>query len=233
MSGTEFDPPEDDLDVLAGEYALGLLDGAGLARVAQLRQRDGRFDAALREWEARLMPLAEALTPVSPRPEVWEGIAAAIAGPAAARPSTRLWESMRFWRALSLSVAVMGAAMVVAVWRLDDLPRRQAVATLSVAGGGAFVASAQVQSGGLELVVSPANVAVPAGKSDELWVILPGQAPRAVGLLAQAEPVRLNAGQLAGALEAVTLAVSVEPLGGSPTGKPTGPVVAEAKFTPL
>jgi anti-sigma-K factor RskA len=27
--------------------------------------------------------------------------------------------------------------------------------------------------------------------------------------------------------------VSIEPLGGSPTGKPTGPVVAEAKFTPL
>jgi anti-sigma-K factor RskA len=44
--------------------------------------------------------------------------------------------------------------------------------------------------------------------------------------------MNLPAAQIAGKLAEVTLAVSVEPPGGSPTGVATGPVIGAAMFAP-
>jgi len=66
-----------------------------------------------------------------------------------------------------------------------------------------------------------------ATRSAELWVIAGDGVPHSLGLLpagggrmpvSSANRARLAAG--------ATLAVSLEPIGGSPTGLPTGPVVA-------
>jgi anti-sigma-K factor RskA len=225
MSGSE-----DNLDVLAAEYALGLLDADGMARVAELRAAGGEFEAAVRAWEARLMPLAVELEAVAPPASVWAGIAAAVApAPAAARP--RLWDNVKFWRGFGLGAAALAAAAVVAVVMPRAPVAPAAVASLRLSSGGEFVATAQRAGAGMVLVVSPADVSVPAQKSAELWLILPGQAPLALGLLANAAPVvvKMPAVNVAD----VTLAVSIEPLGGSPTGKATGPVVGSAKFSLL
>ena len=48
MSAPEADPPDDDLDVLAGEFCLGLLDAQGLARVAQIQFASGALQFILR-----------------------------------------------------------------------------------------------------------------------------------------------------------------------------------------
>jgi anti-sigma-K factor RskA len=66
------------------------------------------------------------------------------------------------------------------------------------------------------------------GKSYELWIIPPGApAPRSLGVVGDQEfTVRRSLGdydQLT--LANATYAVSVEPAGGSPTGKPTGPAL--------
>ncbi len=59
----------------------------------------------------------------------------------------------------------------------------------------------------------------------ELWAITaPGQAPQSLGLLPRQGTDRL-ARPLAPIPVGATLAVSVEPRGGSPTGQPTGPVL--------
>jgi len=223
MSGSE-----DNLDVLAAEYSLGLLDAEGLARVAELRAGGGDFDAAVRAWEGRLMPLAVELEAVEPPASVWAGIAAAVAPPVA-RP--RLWDSLKFWRFFGLGAAALAVAAVAVVVMPAAPVAPAAVASLRLSSGGEFVATAQRAGAGMVLVVSPAEVSVPAQKSAELWLILPGQAPLALGLLASAAPVvvKMPAVNVAD----VTLAVSIEPLGGSPTGKATGPVVGSAKFSLL
>jgi anti-sigma-K factor RskA len=64
--------------------------------------------------------------------------------------------------------------------------------------------------------------------SHELWVIPAGGKPRSLGVMPDARQTHM---QLADALaelmqEGATVAISVEPRGGSPTGSPTGPVVA-------
>src|SRR5262249_26967631 len=67
------------------------------------------------------------------------------------------------------------------------------------------------------------------------WLILPDQRPRSLGLIQPGQPIRLTIPpDLAGRLTPdAALAVSLEPPGGSPTGQPTGPVIASGKLTSL
>ena len=62
----------------------------------------------------------------------------------------------------------------------------------------------------------------------ELWVIPAGGKPRSLGTMRDGKQMHM---ELADALarllqQGATIAISVEPPGGSPTGAPTGPVVA-------
>ena len=70
----------------------------------------------------------------------------------------------------------------------------------------------------------------PAGSSYELWMLPDGGNPVSLGLLPEmgAAQLGLNAAQLGVLTRTMTLAVSVEPAGGSPTGLPTGPVILTA-----
>jgi anti-sigma-K factor RskA len=232
MSGATEDA-EDDPDALAGEYVLGLLDAAGLARATALRQTDARFDAAVRAWETRLTPLAAALPEVVPPPRLWAAIEAATAPPPA---PARLWNSVRFWRAATFGLAGLGAAGLAAIIVFvsnRNPPGPTAVATLGT-GGGAFIATAEQISGGTTLVITPVRVTVPANKSDELWLILPAQKPQALGLLDATHPVQVHiAASQAFAPATAELAISLEPPGGSPTGAATGPIIAAATFSTL
>lgn len=67
-----------------------------------------------------------------------------------------------------------------------------------------------------------------AKRTAELWVIPAGGTPHSLGLLASrgGTTLTLTADNRARLIAGATLAVSLEPLGGSPTGLPTGPVVA-------
>jgi len=89
--------------------------------------------------------------------------------------------------------------------------------------------------GGKTLLVTPA-VATPApGHDHELWLIPASGTPRSLGLVASLDPHRLDvpAPLLADFNRGSTIAISVEPVGGSPTGQPTGPVVATGKLTAI
>jgi anti-sigma-K factor RskA len=69
----------------------------------------------------------------------------------------------------------------------------------------------------------------------ELWLIAPGGKPRSLGLIEAGRAIHINLpADLIGHVAAdTTLAVSLEPPGGSPTGQPTGPVIANGKLTNL
>jgi anti-sigma-K factor RskA len=237
MSGSiDSDPPEDDMEMLAAEVVLGLLTVAQLPHVEALRQGSARFDNAVNQWELRLLPLAEAVAPVQPPARIWPAIAAAIAP--APQPAG-IWNNVRFWRNFGFGTALLGAALAVALIAVLSRPMPPApplaTATLVSQHEGVFVATAQLNGGGIQLLVSPAGVLIPAGKSAELWLITPGNKPAALGLLASGRTVAVTipAARLAGNIAMAELAVSIEPAGGSPTGQATGPIISAAKFLPL
>ena len=73
------------------------------------------------------------------------------------------------------------------------------------------------------------NVSLQANRSLELWSLPPSGAPRSLGVIAADKATVVNRGEV---LEGTDkLAVTLEAAGGSPDGKPHGPVLYVGKLT--
>lgn len=227
-----------DSDMLAAEYVLGLLSADERAAAERRIVRDAFFARAVGEWERRLLPWANAVESVPPPPHVWERILAATQGGAArqAAPDMRAawWNGLNFWRGLAAGTTALAAASIAALFIMLRTPAPLPL-TASIDGGGHrhFIATIDPARG--RIVVSPAAFAAVPDRVPELWLIVPGSAPQALGLLSADRAVTIT---IPGNLRAQTntdaaLAVSIEPPGGSSTGAPTGPVVAQGKLTSL
>jgi anti-sigma-K factor RskA len=232
-------PPEDigPDELLAMDVAMGAL-GRAERRAAELRQRsDPAFRALVEAWAARLAPLDAETAPVPPPASVWQGIEAEItpaprAAPAPA-PRTSWWNSLAVWRGLAfagtaaaaIAIAQIGPAPVAPP--LPSAPPQMLVAALAGADGTPLLSAAYDPIRGA-VVLTPATQRKDEGKSAELWVIEGKNPPRSLGVIDIKDPNAhvIGAGQLKGLESGATLAISIEPYGGSPTGLPTGPVVA-------
>jgi anti-sigma-K factor RskA len=221
--------PDDEL--LAAEYALGVLSGAEWAAAEQRVARDQGFARLVAEWEQRLAPWAAEIAEVVPPAQVWERIAGAL--PAQTQGGS-LWQSLAFWRGLSLAAGALAAACLAALIYLGALTQqRPLVATIEGDGHRHFVATIDTKRGTVAVV--PAAFTADATRVPELWLIPADGKPRAVGLLRADRTVTLALPAELAALAKgdAVLAVSLEPPGGSTTGLPTGPVIATGKLTSL
>jgi anti-sigma-K factor RskA len=221
--------PEQEL--LAAEYALGVLSGAERAAAEQRVARDPGFARLVAEWEQRLAPWVAEIASVVPPPQVWDRIVGALPPP----PQNRgLWQSLAFWRGLSLATGALAAACLAALIYLGALTQQQPlVATIEGDGHRHFVATIDSKRGTVAVV--PAAFSADATRVPELWLIPADGKPRPVGLLRADQTVTLTLPAELAALAKgdAVLAVSLEPPGGSTTGLPTGPVIATGKLTSL
>jgi anti-sigma-K factor RskA len=225
-------------ELTAAEYVLGVL-GPAERRAAEFRiASEPKFAAEVSFWEARLGGLAEAVPAVVPPSKVWDGIEAMLsASLAPERERAGVWNSLAFWRTFAIASAGLAAASLAGLVYLAQVPSLgpPLLARLDTEGGQAsFVAA--VNKGGDSLTIVPA--ALLAGdqqKSFELWLIPPGDKPHSLGLIDPSRPVRISVPEnlLPQVTSDAVLAVSVEPPGGSPTGQPTGPVIANGKLASL
>jgi anti-sigma-K factor RskA len=218
----------DDLDVLAGEYVLGTL-GVEEREAVERRLLDSpELAARVAAWERRLAPLSDDLAPVTPRPEVWlrvrRGIQARRLEPAA-RPVPR-WSRPGFWRdwAAAATAAAMGLLLLILTYQQ---PTSQLVAVLSdPSGRPLWVLRASPEDSRLQ--ARPIDGAGGPGQVPQLWLAQGDRPPVSLGLLERGGPdrqiltpppgIELRPGD--------TVAISLEPPGGSPTGQPTGPVIS-------
>ena len=74
MSDGFNDPDDNDLDMLAGEYVLGVLNLDERHAVSARRMVEPELDAAILRWENRLDPLLDYIGAVPPPPELWPRI---------------------------------------------------------------------------------------------------------------------------------------------------------------
>ena len=222
----------DETDAIAGEYVLGTLSAEERLAVESRLAGDRALRRAVAAWERRLQPLADSAPPASPRGRVFERISERLdeldAG--GADNVVELRRAVTRWR-ISTAALTAAAAVLLGVVVFDRVaaPPRQSefVAVLTAEGAKpAFVATVDVVKGTISL--RRVADAAPSDKSYELWAVTPNAAPRSLGLVEQASfsrPVAVPAGD-------VTLAISLEPKGGSPTGAPTGPVVFTGALVP-
>src|SRR5262249_32331785 len=147
------------------------------------------------------------------------------------------WRNLIFWRSFGITSAALAAASIAALAYIGLVPDARAplMATLSGrVGQPNFVAT--VTATGNTLVIVPAALLTNDPRAFELWLIPSGETrPRSLGLIEPGKPIRLDIpSDLAGRITPdASLAVSLEPPGGSPTGQPTGPVIAAGKLTNL
>ncbi len=79
------------------------------------------------------------------------------------------------------------------------------------------------------------TVAIPAGRVPELWLIPPGGVPHSLGLLdpTKANSVIVPKDLIAALGPHAVVAVTFEPPGGGPGGKPSGPIIAKGEIALL
>ena len=221
--------PEDEL--LAAEYALGVLAGADRAAAERRIAAERAFAIMVADWEERLAPWAGEIDEVSPAPQVWDAIAVALPAPAPQRAG--LWQSVVFWRGFALASALAAACLAVVIYLGAVGGSQPLMAAIEGGGKRSFVATVDTKRGTIAVV--PASFSADATRVPELWLIPADGKPRPLGLLQADRAVTITIPpQFAGqTVSNAVLAVSLEPPGGSPTGLPTGPVIGTGKLTSL
>ena len=212
-------------DLLAGEYVLGLLRGAARRRFERLMMDSRPLAAAVTAWEGRFAQWALGLQSVEP-PSYLEWrlmgrVRAEVRGRGQAVRNT-------FWRTWAVAATVV-LAIVVVTQRLTPPAQVKAAefALMSDAKGNPlWLISVHPEANRVDMKVVTPNPP-PAGKSYELWMIPDGGKPVPMGLMNESGQASetVSSELLARLAGAKTLAISLEPQGGSPTGQPTGPVL--------
>ena len=240
--------PRDERDALAAEFVLGLLEGEDLAEAGTRLSRDAEFAAAVEAWHRRLAPLFDSVRDIEPPTDLWQRIERRLdvqspgAGSGEEPPNTvvPIAGRERFWRRTALAMTALAAGLALVLGLRIAEPERPApppvraqpepalIASLASDDNSAALAVA-VEAGRGSILVTPARLAPAPGRDRQLWLIPAGATtPVSLGLIRSATPqrIRIPAALAAAFGPKATIALSVEPVGGSPTGLPTGPVIA-------
>ncbi|MCF3935398.1 anti-sigma factor [Acuticoccus sp. M5D2P5] len=216
----EHDPDDDDM--LAAEFALRMLTGDALETARRRAAEDTAFARRVADWEVRLSALGDDLPPVPPRPATKRAVLAAVS-PVKARPA--FWRRVRARQALGAAGIVALALLAVFVTDRASPPSGPLYAAEIVSDTGDFRVVAVVDKSSDEVILTRTRGAAPAGRILQVWAHGPDAPATSVGLWPDGNTVRLSLPPEIAAVDGVlTLGVSEEPVGGSPTGSPTGRV---------
>lgn len=232
----------EDRDALAAEMALGLLGPADAAEARSAVTSDPAFRQQVARWRGRLAPLYEEIDPIDPPASLWERIQSAITGPipandVAANDNLAVLQSrVNRWRAFATGFGAIAAALAIVLVTRPPATLEQPAPGPTPAPMVASLADDQkalklVASWDPErklMVIGAAGLASDATHSHELWVIPADGTPRSLGTMPDRAQARMELTPEVAAFlsNGATIAVSVEPRGGSPSGLPTGPVIA-------
>ena len=217
------------LDALCGEYLVGTLRGPARQRFERALREEPRVALRLRRWQD-MAPRYSMKAQMRPSGRVWSRLEKELGLKDYRVP----WFRRRdFW----ISVASLAASVVLViafVMQINEPVRGLVeIAQLSTKDQSVRV-SAQRSADGRTLALRASRAMVAStNQSYELWLI-PAEGGDPISLavlgaldarlvLQESEGQRLRTG--------ATLAVSVEPTGGSPTGKPTGPVILAGRIS--
>jgi len=217
-----------DPDVAAAELALGLLEGEERALALRRMLAEPAFARDVERWRMEFAALFARVPLAEPSPDLSDRVIARLDGPARARSG--------YWKPFAIASSLAAASMF---GLLMVRPEPTLAPPVTVATPAPMVAAFMVEGIKTPLVATydsasgrlsmPGPMPIPSGKSAQLWAIVGTGAPQPLGLFhAAGERVEADARSANPMAPGTTFAISIEPIGGSPTGAPTGPVVASA-----
>lgn len=225
-------PDTDDLDHLAGEYVLGTLSQATREAIERRMASEPALAERVRYWEQRLLPLTAMVEPVAPDPATWPRIADSIgtvpAGKPARRPATQWWTSLPLWRGLAFGgmACALSLALVLGTRLMAPEPAPRFVVVLldprEKTPGWLVQASAERE---IRLIPLQAED-TPPGRALQFWTKADDwPAPVSLGLVQPGETLAVALDRLPPLQPNQLFEITLEPPAGSPTGRPTGPVL--------
>ena len=211
-------------DALAAEYVLGTLEAREAAEVARAIAIDPALAADVARWEARLAPLQDLAQPESPPPGLWKRIEAALDPQPV--PRRKSWDG---WRLGALGATAVAAGLAAFILLRPAPEPGLMTVLLTDRDQPAWLVQADAEQIRLaSLNTRPA----PPDRVLELWALPQGAtAPTSLGLIpadgritVRPTTIRPSPGML--------IEITLEPPGGSPTGRPTGPVQFIGRLAP-
>jgi anti-sigma-K factor RskA len=216
------------LDALCGEYLVGTLRGAARRRFERARREEPLVAQRLDYWQGVIAPRYTKMMELQPPASVWNRLERELS---LSRYRAPWYRRLGFWRSWAVA-ATAALALVVGLELVRQQPPPVQIAQLT--GQGQLpVVTAHLSKDGrtLELHASRPVIAGPS-QSYELWLLTPDGKVLSVAVLgsldARFEVPESQRHRLRGGGR---LAVSVEPAGGSPTGRATGPVILIGPIT--
>lgn len=212
---------------LSSEYVLGSLHGSARVRFQRLLMQHNSLRHTLWHWESRLNELGGALPEVQPAPEVWERIQTRL-GFTTATPNTLANvvalpqpkpRGLQWLAGLSAAAAILMAVLLVNLQPVEPLMPGQIAVVQSEKAQALWLIELRDD----QLLVTATDKFKALDNQDyELWMVAAdGRPPISLGLLPKQGKLSLSRSALFDQLQVAALAVSLEPLGGSPTGQPT------------
>ena len=215
-------------DILSAEYALGLLDGNEQNMAHRRIASDLALATRVDWWRDQFEPLSTD-DYAEPSATLWSRIDAMV--PRNDNSIARI----RRWRAAALASMLL-AASLGAIITLRPVTTKVAPAPMpavpplllaSLTGKDGVGATIAYNTAGGRLTIVPGTL--DTSKNDaELWIIPAGGKAHSLGTINPIHPAtsqaRTDIQRLIGV--GATFAITLEPRGGSPSGEPTGPIVA-------
>ena len=249
------DLQHDTLNLIAAQYVLGVLSASARERVKARMLQEKDLRDMVYAWERRLNPLAGMVAPEPVPAHLWQAIMARIeqagsandanfeaplsdtllgSAPLAARNDMR-YKRWKTWAGFSTAVAAALALFIVfdpnGIVPIVHSPTAQTVAPpmqdIAVLSSSDQHPAWIVRRQQGQLLLVNLNAAdIPAQHDLELWSIQGSQPPRSLGVL-HVQDGQASLSSIPQQLldKGAILAISLEPVGGSPTGAPTGAVL--------
>jgi anti-sigma-K factor RskA len=230
----------DDIDGLAAEYVLGTLTREERQVVADRRVIDKELDLAIEAWERRLAPLVETISPVAPSPNLYNKIRTQI-GPSQQVVSLKAREQMLArraarWRNAFVGATAVAASLVGVLGYRETVGRDEARQYVAVLDSGddlpAFLLTVDTRT--KMCVITAVNPPTQSAKTYQVWMVSDKMPkPKSLGMVNKPGEMQMMPMQSRSEMDLLmnaSFAVSVEPMGGSPTGAPSGPVMFTGKL---
>lgn len=216
-----------------GHYVLGLLEGEERKAFEAEMARDPELAAAMRRLDAQFQRLDDTVVPQAPSEGLWGLIEGALGTPA--EPETTRMLSFkprgdRRWAPYAMAASILLALGVgyIAGDMIDAGAQPVMIAVLlneSDATPGAIIEAFADDS---VRVVPLEAFNVPEGRILEVWTLPdPKTGPVSLGTFADPANIRLVGPELPTPQVGQLYEITMEPAQGSPTGRPTGPILAK------
>lgn len=228
---------EDDLDTLATLVVTGLASEDEASAFEARLATEPAARAALSRARDRFLELDTSAAPVAPTPQLWARIESDLdkgghVESLAAHRARRAPERARalsprgFWQgfaAASVAALVTGGLLWASLW---PAPPQLVVVLLDAEARP--VSLVEAYEGQRIRIVPLGAIEVPQGRTLQVWTLPdPATGPVSMGLLPSVTATTLTGPPLPPPKREQLYEITLEPSGGSPTGKPTGPIIGK------